>query len=102
MAAGSVPHALQLRLVEGLKAAGVRSVAAGGKHFACLAQTGELYMWGSASQGQLGLGDCIDVLSPKVLRPVPSKAVQAVRIHRKKDAVSRAFFPFTSSSISSA
>lgn len=77
-AAGSIPAILQLRLVEGLKAAAVRAVAAGSKHYACLAQTGELYLWGSGAQGQLGFGDCLDVLSPKLLRPVPSKAVQAV------------------------
>ncbi|KAL8275411.1 hypothetical protein Esti_000623 [Eimeria stiedai] len=78
LTSGSVPSSLQLRLVEGLKAAAVRSVAAGGKHFACLAQTGELYMWGAGAQGQLGLGDLIDVVGPKVLRPVQSKAVQTV------------------------
>ncbi|KAL8437953.1 hypothetical protein ACSSS7_000603 [Eimeria intestinalis] len=76
LASGSVPTSLQLRLVEGLKAAAVRSVSAGGKHFACLAQTGELYMWGAGAQGQLGLGDLLDVVAPKILRPVQSKAVQ--------------------------
>ncbi|KAL8443652.1 hypothetical protein Emed_006670 [Eimeria media] len=78
VASGSVPSSLQLRLVEGLKAAAVRSVAAGGKHFACLAQTGELYMWGAGAHGQLGLGDLLDVVGPKVLRPVQNKAVQTV------------------------
>ncbi|KAL8450299.1 hypothetical protein Emag_003322 [Eimeria magna] len=78
LAFGSVPSSLQLRLVEGLKAAAVRSVAAGGKHFACLAQTGELYMWGAGAQGQLGLGDLVDVVGPKVLRPMQNKAVQTV------------------------
>ncbi|KAL8431025.1 hypothetical protein Efla_007609 [Eimeria flavescens] len=75
---GAAPSLLQLRLVEGLKAAAVRAVAAGSKHFACLAQAGEIYMWGSGAQGQLGLGNCADVASPKILRPVASKAVQAV------------------------
>lgn len=78
-AGGAVPSAHQLRLVEGLKAATIRAASVGSKHFACLAQTGELYIWGSGTQGQLGLGDCLDVVSPKLLRPVPSKAVQAVR-----------------------
>ncbi|XP_026192032.1 E3 ubiquitin-protein ligase HERC2 [Cyclospora cayetanensis] len=75
---GSAISNLQLRLVDGLKATGVRAVAAGGKHFACLVQTGDIFVWGAGAQGQLGLGDCADVVCPKILRPVQGKLVQAV------------------------
>lgn len=70
---------LQLRLVEGLSAAGIQAIAAGGKHFACLSQTGDLHVWGCGSQGQLGLGDFADAPRPKLLRPVLGKTVVAVR-----------------------
>lgn len=74
----SSPSPVHVRLVEGLKAASIKSVAVGGKHFACLSQGGELLVWGSGAQGQLGLGDCADAQSPKILRPVQGKAVHAV------------------------
>ncbi|CEM10127.1 unnamed protein product [Vitrella brassicaformis CCMP3155] len=66
------------RLVEALRNIAVRSVACGGHHSAAVGESGEVYVWGGGRRGQLGTGDTKDVILPKAIRSLQSKAIRQV------------------------
>ncbi|CBZ49869.1 hect E3 ubiquitin ligase, related [Neospora caninum Liverpool] len=66
------------RLVDALKGINSASVAAGGMQMAVVSQSGELYMWGCNSEGQLGTGDRRDASVPRVVKALQGKIVKVV------------------------
>lgn len=79
------------RLLEGLKATGVKAVAAGGSHFAVISQSGEVYVWGNGENGQLGLGHLVSQPSPRLLKLPQGRTVRQVRLVSR---VKPSFFRF--------
>ena len=55
------------RLVESLKAVSVIMIAAGDGHTLALTGSGRVFAWGSGSEGQLGQGHTMHLLSPRLI-----------------------------------
>ncbi|EPT32341.1 regulator of chromosome condensation (RCC1) repeat-containing protein [Toxoplasma gondii ME49] len=66
------------RLVDALKNINSERVSAGGMQMAVVAHSGELYMWGANSEGQLGTGDRRDASVPRLVKALHGKVVKAV------------------------
>ena len=56
----------------------IMSMAAGGHHTVALSAKGRVYTWGSNTDGQLGVGNCIDASLPCVVEDSSSLQVSQV------------------------
>ena len=67
-------------LVTGLDAYFIKYAACGAVHSLAINEWGQLFSWGSNSQGQLGLGPEIDIqYSPKIVKTLAASQVIQVQ-----------------------
>lgn len=62
-------------VVPGLQGLNLRQLVSGGHHTAALTDNGEVYVWGSGQNGEIGNGGFIDMATPTIV-----KALQSVRV----------------------
>ena len=76
---GNFEDSLQPSVIEGLKGKRIVSVSCGEHHSLAISELGNLYCWGRGKEGQLGIGEKVNVNTPML--------VQALRHERITKAV---------------
>ncbi|XP_062222418.1 PH, RCC1 and FYVE domains-containing protein 1-like isoform X2 [Phragmites australis] len=66
-------------MVEGpLKTEFIKEISSGSSHVAVLTMDGKVFTWGKGTEGQLGLGDCVDKSSPTLVEALEDKQVERI------------------------
>lgn len=73
------PH-LQPKSIQRLRGEGIVEVSAGYGHVAAISDAGDLWIWGTGLQGQLGLGTMENQPEPQLVSTLQEKVVIAVSV----------------------
>ncbi|CAN6239576.1 unnamed protein product [Urochloa humidicola] len=73
------PENTYICMIEGpLKTEFVKDISCGTSHVAVLTMNGKVFTWGKGAEGQLGLGDYVDRMSPTLVEALEDKQVDSI------------------------